>query len=174
MKIALDIDDVLAGYAKGVHETFGKKIEPHNHWDAFDSTGLLILKTDEKDNVIGYTQDYLDKCEHNQDFWYHLEPISLPCDIPKQTVCYITSSPKNMVEVRINWLAKHGFPKLPVIHSKDKAKTMLGLGVDLLVDDKLDTVKQVRQTNILDAIHFRPWYSTLEEDISITNLSKVK
>lgn len=173
MKIALDIDDVLAGYSKGVHESFNDVIEPHNHWSPDESTGKLILKKDDG-VVIGYKQEYLDKCEHNPDFWYHLEPISLPIDVPRSTVCYITSSPKNMVEVRINWLAKHGFPKLPVIHSKDKAKTMMDLGVDLLVDDKLETVHQVRRTNILDAVHFRPWYSTLQEDISITNLNQIK
>ena len=173
MRIALDIDDVLAGFASGVHEVFGKKIIPHNHWDGDDLTGHILLKVNSHGDVIGYTQEYLDKCEHNEGFWYGLEPISLPADIPKGTVCYITSSPKNMVETRIKWLAKHGFPTLPVIHSKDKALTMKRLGVGLLVDDKLSTVLAVRKAG-LSATHFQPWYSTLKEDISIQHLGDLR
>ncbi|WZE63568.1 hypothetical protein PANI_CDS0048 [Maribacter phage Panino] len=174
MKIALDIDDVLAGYANGVHEAFNVPMIPHNHWNPNESTGLLLLKTDDSGKVVGYTEEYLDKCEHNKDFWYHLEPISLPVDIPYETCCYITSSPRNMVDVRMEWLKKHGFPRLPVIHSKDKAITMNRLRIDLLIDDKLPTVEDVRGYAGTDAIHFKPWYSTLREKKSITHLNQYK
>lgn len=170
MRIALDIDDVLAGFASGVHEAFDREVIPHNHWDSDDLTGHILLKVNLHGDVIGYTQAYLDKCEHNKEFWYNLEPISLPADVSKDVVCYITSSPKNMVETRIKWLAKHGFPTLPVIHSKDKAVTMERLGIDVLVDDKLDTVLAVRKAG-LKAVHFKPWYSTLEEAKSVTHLA---
>jgi uncharacterized HAD superfamily protein len=173
MRIALDIDDVLAGFASGVHEAFDREVLPHDHWDGDDLTGHLLLKTNLHGDVIGYKQAYLDKCEHNAEFWYSLEPISLPADIPEGAVCYITSSPKNMVETRLKWLAKHGFPQLPVIHSKDKAVTMERLKIDLLIDDKLDTVKEVRRAG-LRAVHFQPWYSTLKEKDSIKHLRDLR
>lgn len=169
MRIALDIDDVLAGFATGVHEVFNSKITPHDHWSADEQTGILMLKRNVRDEVIGYTQEYLDKCENNEDFWYGLEPISLPVDVPEGTVCYITSSPKNMVETRLAWLAKHGFPNLPVIHSKDKGLTMHRLRINLLVDDKLKTIQEVRKVGLLGA-HFKPWYCNLQEDDSIEHL----
>lgn len=183
-RIALDIDDVLAGFVIGLHEAFGKELFPHNQWCPNESSGQLILRKDELGNIIGMTEEYLDKCEHNKDFWYSLEPITLPADIPLETVCYITASPKNMVDVRMEWLKKHGFPTLPVIHSKDKYMTMKRLRIDLLVDDKLLTVENVRERGTEDdergivgppvkAIHFKPWYSTLKESKSINSLLSI-
>lgn len=173
MRIALDIDDVLAGFAVGVHEVFNSIITPHDHWAADEQTGILMLKKNQRNEVIGYTQEYLDKCENNKDFWYGLEPISLPSDVPFGTICYITSSPKNMVETRLAWLAKHGFPNLPVIHSKDKALTMKRLRIDSLVDDKLATVEDVR-VNGLRGTHFKPWYCSKKEKSSITHLNDMR
>lgn len=165
-KVALDIDDVLAGYVMGVHEVFDSELIPHDHWQIDGPTGMFLLKLDQENKVVGYTQKYLDKCEHNKDFWYGLEPIMLPCNVPKETVCYITSSPKNMVDVRMEWLKKHGYPRLPVIHSKNKSLTMERLKVDLLIDDKMSTVQEVRTHKKLNAIHFKPWYSTVYEKAS--------
>lgn len=166
MRLALDIDDVLAGFVMGVHDAFGKRLSPHNQWNPRGDTGKLLL---DFDRGMSYRQQYLDKCEHNKDFWYGLEAIALPVDVPEFAVAYITASPKNMVDVRIEWLKKHGFPTLPVIHSKDKEFTMKRLHIDWLVDDKLETVQQVRKHG-LRATHFKPWYSTLMEDTSIFTL----
>lgn len=170
-RVALDIDDVLAGYVIGVHEVFNTKLVPHDHWSPVESTGELILKLG-GNQVIGFRQEYLDKCEHNKDFWYGLEAIALPADIPPQAVAYITSSPKNMVDVRIEWLKKHGFPTLPVIHSKDKALTMRRLGIDILIDDRLETVESVQAIGGLGAVHYSPYYSSVKTHESITHLNQ--
>lgn len=173
-KMALDIDDVLAGYVIGVHETFNVPLVPHDHWASKESTGKLLLKLNRKKEVVGFKQEYLDRCEHNKDFWYGLEAIALPCYLPVQTVAYITASPKNMVDVRIEWLKKHGFPTLPVIHSKDKALTMRRLGIDVLIDDKLSTVEAVKSMEGLHAVHYKPYYSTVQTEGSITHLNQYR
>lgn len=161
MRIALDIDDVLAGFVPAVHETFKAELIPHDHWSPYEKSGELILAFDEQGTPVGLNEQYSELCEYNKDFWYGLQPISLPCDIPEGTVCYITSSPKEMVDVRIEWLKKHGFPTLPVIHSKEKHLTMDTLGIGLLIDDKLETVQKVREYGF-SAMHFSPWYTTQE------------
>ena len=180
MKVALDIDDVLAAFADEVHVKFNKTIKPHNHWATDESTGKLLLKTDNTGKVTGYTPAYLTKCEHNKDFWNELPILSLPCDIDFEVACYITSSPSEMVGIRRAWLKRHGFPLAPVMHSKNKAETMRKLGVDLLIDDKVSTVEQVNAKEGLFALHFQPWYCNVEaynskgKSITIKSLKEVK
>ncbi len=165
MKIALDIDDVLAGFAKGMHEYFDQEIEPHNHWSQTENSGVLVKKSlEEKEHKESTWENWL--------FWNNLEAVSLPIDIDFTVACYITSSPKEMIDIRKDWLIQNGFPKAPVLHSKEKWITMKRLGVDVLIDDRLYTVEKVRESG-LQAIHFSPWYSTLREINSITNLSQV-
>lgn len=173
INIALDIDDVLAGYVIGVHKAFDAGLKRHNHWSKDESTGLLILNRDVSDGV--YTQKYLDKCEHNEDFWYNLPIINVPNSIKFNVSCYITSSPENMVHVRESWLKRHFFPNAPVIHSKNKDETMNNLNIDLLIDDRLDTVRRVNESCYrIRAVHYKPYYSTLEHDSSIKSLLDVK
>ncbi len=172
MNIALDIDDVLAGYVIGLHKAFNRTLEPHNHWQKDGACGQMIFKYPENPDNFEFSQEYLDKCEHNKDFWYNLPVISLPININFQVACYITSSPENMVQVRESWLERHGFPKAPVIHCKQKHVTMKQLSVDVLVDDKLSTIQKVRENKLL-GLHFKPWYSNLEEEYSISNILDV-
>jgi len=168
-KYALDIDDVLAGYAIGVHNVFLQEIKPHNHWAADESTGLLIL-SQEPDKV--YVDEYMALCNDSKVFWKTLIPISKPVDINFEVSAYITSSPLNMISYRNQWLRYWGFPLAPVYHSKDKPALMHQLGITTLIDDKLDTIHKVRKAG-LEGIHFQPWYSTLREEDSITNLSQI-
>lgn len=167
MKVALDIDDVIAGYVIGVHRTFKKELVPHDHWKKDGNTGKLLLRQDVEG--FEYLQEYLDECEHNKDFWYNLPIITLPSYIDWTVNCYITSSPENMLGVREAWLKRHGFQKAPVVHCKQKHVTMERLGIDLLIDDRLSTVEKVREHG-LKALHFQPWYSTHFEKDSVKSL----
>ena len=175
-KIALDIDDVLAGFAFQVHKVLGneKLLVPHDHWNQTGLTGKLMVIPDEHGNFKAYTEKFLDKCEHNRDFWANLPVLSLPCDIDFDVACYITSSPENMLGMRRVWLKKNGFPLAPVIHSKEKHVTMKRLGVEVLVDDKLSTVKAVANVEGLRAFHFKPWYCNVESEYTIENLKELK
>lgn len=161
-KIALDIDDVLAGFYSG----FCRFMDiPERKIDIWDGKGEA--------NFVAQNCYLADNSEF---FWMGLDRISTPESINFDLECYITSSPKEMVHIRRAWLLLKGFPDRPVYHSTNKLETMRTLGVDLLVDDKISTVRQINLSKDKMALQFKPYYMSAEyEDKSkiITHLSEV-
>lgn len=149
LRIALDIDDVLADFIPAINREW-EKLEAHDHWDSNGPSGNAI-----KDGAA-LMQD--------PEFWRNLNPITLASEVAQISdfvYCYITSSPQQFVNVRRKWLAENGFPVRPVVCSHDKALTMTRLGCNVLIDDKSDHVQKA-----LDAGHeaflFKPWYNNVD------------
>jgi|TARA_R110000851_G_scaffold146223_1_gene285848 hypothetical protein len=162
MKVALDIDDVLAGFYPGMCDKYDRPELKINIWDG--------------DFAAKWVADNFSKIEANKFFWLGLPIISNPRAIAFEVECYITSSPKEMVNYRIDWLVQNGFPIRPVYHSTNKLETMRELGIDIIVDDKPSTVNSINQSEDKKALQFKPSYMSAEiEDKSkiITHLSQV-
>lgn len=149
LRIALDIDDVLADFIPAINRKW-EMLEPHDHWDSNGPSGQALI--DHKDLML------------DPDFWYNLNPITLASEVAQISdfvYCYITSSPRDVVNVRRKWLAENGFPVRPVISSADKALTMARLGCNVLIDDSPLNVNKALAAGH-NAFLFQPWYNDVD------------
>ena len=161
MKVALDLDDVIGAFYPGFCEYSGRPEVKTNIWD-----GKVACK---------WIADTIHVLNDEPDFWANLELLSRPSSINFNVVAYITASPQSMVDIRAQWLYEHGFPPVPVIHSKDKLSTMDDVGADILVDDSPRTVAMINAGGKI-GLQFKPPYMTAEierKDRIITHLSEV-
>lgn len=164
MKVAYDIDDVLARCVPEIFNHIGRDMTyPIHIWDF------------EKYSILGQTIN--DELKYNPRFWIDLPMISFPDEMIVEPTCYITSSPKEMVSVRHQWLVENGFPDVPVHHSKNKLDTMIELGIDVLVDDSPHTFDLINQKDTGKlCVQFVPNYMSViaNEKLAIRNLSTLK
>jgi len=160
MRIAIDIDDVLAQFYPAMCVRFAKPCNRINIWDGEDEAAFV--------------RHNMHIVEANHRFWLNLNPLSRPEDITFEFDCYLTSSPLNMKSYREDWLAIHGFPRKPVIITNDKASFMVKEGLEVLIDDKPSTLEAVRKAGLI-AIQYIPSYMSDERlDLNpIRHLSQV-
>src|SRR5680860_1440214 len=104
--ISLDIDDVLANFYPSICERNGKACNRINIWDGDGAAKFIRLGM----HIV----------ENNSRFWLNLKTLSNPGDITFDFDYYLTSSPDAMKKHRMAWLQMHGFPRKPIIVSKDK------------------------------------------------------
>lgn len=163
MKIALDIDDVLAAFTPHVHAHYGKNLERCDYW-CFKTMG-------EKFGESWFTTDI----QHLREFWDTLPTLSSPSDIDFEVACYMSSFPSGMFESRMNWLRDHGFPERPLVISRNKLKDCLHLGIDVMVDDKPATIQEMIGSPV-KGIHFINHYAGFEPvgDYIVNNLKEVR
>lgn len=149
-KIGLDVDGVLANFELAMAKHFKKQHLTSYGWD------------------VQWITDLIHKIEADEEFWENLPIISHPEAITFDFDYYITAVPPAMKGARERWLKKNGYPDKPVIVSDEKVKTMIELGVDVLIDDKISTIKEVHAAGLC-AIHFVPPYM-ITNDIQINNI----
>jgi hypothetical protein len=143
-RIGLDIDDVLAEWVKPFTE-LAEVPTPESWYFGFPS---LVEKIRSKG------VDYFE-------FMSNLPVKTKASDIPFEPVCYITnrSNPDVPVEIAEQWLIKNGYPQVPVIQTKDKVAAAKEMNLDIFVDDRFETFKQMTKAGILcylfDAPHNR-------------------
>jgi hypothetical protein len=150
-KIGLDIDGVLAQYSLGMIDKAkelglaGYPDHPDNvnYWDHLSDCGDLWAKV-----------------KHDEDFWMGLKPFpgTLPLDFE---VCrYITARPIRD-EVSYCWLYLNGFPHperlITVGSPEQKLDVIKTLGINVFVDDKIETVSEL-QDNGINAFLFHAPY----------------
>lgn len=146
-KIALDIDDVLASFYPGFCKFLGLPEKRVDIWDGKNECKWII--------------DNFDKIKNNKQFWFNLDKLSTPESINFKVSYYITSSPKEVVNIRRTWLIHNGFPHAPVISTKDKLLFMKENNIDILVDDKLETIQNINNNGKI-GLQFKPNYMTKE------------
>lgn len=139
MKKALDVDGVLANFYSAFCRKFNMPVETVMHWDR------------------PWINDKFHEVENDHHFWANLPVLNGPEEISFEFDYYITSLPDNLKSAREEWLEKNGFPNKPVILSYDKSNTMLELGVELIIDDKHQTIIEVHDSG-LTGIQFIPYY----------------
>lgn len=145
--IAIDVDDVIAGFYPAVCEYYNKPCDPMDIWSV-----------DDMNNKFG--RGWFRPLENDTDFWENL-PVNdvVPYNIPIDY--YISAFPKEMFFARLRWLKKHSFQKAPLIQANDKLSACLELGVTTYVDDKPSTIRSFQGTGIT-TFHYIAKYSTVE------------
>ena len=151
MKKGLDVDGVLANFELAMAKEFKKPHVTSYGWD------------------VQWITDLIHKIEDNEEFWENLPIISHPESITFDFDYYITAVPVKMKGARERWLKKNGFPDKPVIVSDTKLKTMRELGVEVLIDDKISTIREIQAAGLC-GIHFVPPYMVSSE----TTLNDIK
>lgn len=140
-KIGLDIDDVICDWVS----TWCKH---HN-----------IERIPEEWNFDYKIEDKFKDLVGNKQFWLDFPAKIKPSDIPFEPHCYITarSIPKEWTE---EWLAKNGFPQVPVHvvpFNASKVEIAKASGIDIFVDDRYENFVQLNNAGIctflLDAAH---------------------
>lgn len=142
MKIALDVDDVLAAWYKAACEYCKVEFKPRNHWG---EEGKFFFP-------------YWEDIKADDDFWYNLEVLN---EVDFEFDYYITSMPPHLADSRLDWLKRNGFPDKKVYFTQDKISLAEKLGVDVLIDDKPSTIKEFIGSG-RHAIHYIPPYSTIK------------
>lgn len=144
MKVGLDVDDCIANWYKAACEFCGVEYKPRNHWCAEESGSFIFP---EWDNM-----------KKDDDFWHELEVLN---KVDFDFDYYITSLPPHLLRHRVEWLVKHNFPNNPVHIGHDKVAIAKELDVDVIIDDKPETIKAFIEAG-KHAIHYLPPYTTLE------------
>ena len=161
MKVALDLDDVIGAFYPGFCKWSQRPELKTNIWDGKNSCKWIV--------------DTIHKVDNDPEFWKGLKFLSNPNSINFHVEAYITASPEKMLLERAYWLFGRGFPEAPLIHSKDKLKTMKMLDIDILVDDSPSTIDKVNEGGLI-GLQFKPAYMEKEIDDKsriITHLSEV-
>lgn len=157
--IALDVDEVLRQWYPAMCKRFNQPCEQIDIWSE-EEAGFLIKNF----HII----------ENNKRFWMNLERLSRPEDINFDIDYYITSSPRLMENVTRDWIYTNGFPRRPVIITKDKPYEMRRLGVDVLVDDNVHTLDKVVKSGKIGIQFVPPYMRVIREDLNpITHLSEI-
>ena len=157
LKIGLDVDDVLAGFYPAMCERYGKSVDVVDIWDGKKDCKWL------KKAFPEVVDDF--------DFWRTLPVITRPESINFSFDCYISAFPEQMYDARIIWLMNNGFPCKPLICSDDKLSICKEYGINVLIDDKKDTIDQVKECSIL-GIRYRPYYM-IEDGQDIDHINQV-
>lgn len=129
MRIALDIDDVLAHFMSAYCEKFNTKKYPNR------LRGPVI------------TRNVHQKLMYDRDFWLSLEVKHRPNFIP-ELYCTKRVNPKEYTK---KWLEINGFPKRPVyqmIYQHGNKATMIKGRCDVLIDDSYSNVKKAMESGL--------------------------
>lgn len=143
-KIGYDIDGVLCHFKRGMLEEarkmgYGQKVPDHPmEWDEYNP------EWDE-----GILDEVWDRVGDNHTWWARLNPYD-DAHIFTDVECYITSRsvPSQLTE---QWLIGHGFPKAPVTsvgHGNSKLPVAQQADLDLFIDDKPETVRELNRNGI--------------------------
>jgi len=158
MRIALDIDDTLAQFYPAACKYFGKEVVQTDIWDM--------------DGYASFIPQNYEEILHNKKFWTNLEILSPPESINFDFFCYMTSLSVERFDERVRWIESNKYPNKPIIFTEDKISMCLSLGIDVIIDDKPQTIEEARSVGIL-GILFRPPYMTDNGKPCITDLREV-
>ena len=98
--------------------------------------------------------------KHSEEFWLDRIP-AMPYTLPisDNVDGYITSRPVSET-ISQRWLLRKGYPYAPVYNvpkPEMKTKLALELGVTHFIDDKIETVNQMRQAGIRAVLMIQPY-----------------
>lgn len=161
--IAIDVDDVLAAFTPHAHAFHKVPMEKCDYWNE------RIM-----DERLG-THWFSKHIAPVEDFWRTLPVLSKPEDIDFDFHYYISSFPSEMYDLRVEWLKVNGFPNKPLIVANDKLKQCEHLGVNVMIDDKPSTIRNMIGSSV-KGIHFVNHYAGFEPvgDYIVNNLREVK
>lgn len=149
-KIGLDVDGVLANWYLAMCRRFNKPYVTIDNWEQ-------DWLNEEYKKVKDFSTEQLER--ENRTFWKTL-PIISHCESINFTVSgYITAMEEKLFHERLYWLYVNSFPNPNELHiSFDKRKFCLKNGFNVLVDDKLSTLIDLRDNSDIIPIKFTPDY----------------
>lgn len=146
INIGLDVDDVLADFIPAFAEKYNLPMPTDWFWCENKSKAFA---------------DFLEHKEKMIEFYLNLNPLTSPNAIPFAPHAYITSRPCDSAITEM-WLEKHGYPKAPVVTVgmyDSKVEALKKLNIDVFIDDRYDTFKEVNEAGIncllFDSCHNR-------------------
>ena len=143
MRLALDVDGVLADFVGGLFARAGLALHLEN---AIDKFAFL-----EEWNL----EKLWEKVRLDEQFWLSLPVVD--SHIPDCCVIFLSDRPVE-TDVTRKWLAVNSIlPDLPVHHVKDKLVFLRKSDLDGLVDDKGETYEAIRGEFPSSFLVSRPW-----------------
>lgn len=166
MIVALDVDDVVLAFYPSICKKFGREVIHTDIWDGNEACKWIA--------------DEFPALYHNDnEFWESLEGLIEPHHIDFEFDYYITAIPDHLAPMRKKNLMDLGFPDKPILCTKgSKLKVMRDHGIDILVDDKPSTVREVNDSGDKIAIQFVPPYMNGKDiyhpRLTVHNISEVR
>ena len=166
LRIGFDVDGVLLDFWTQVCTIFDKPIYSTS-WD--------------NDWIV---ENWF-KIENNDLLWRSLNYLSLPQSITNlkyvEAICYITACPSKQKLNRIHNLQELGFPLLPVEFvepNTSKLEVIKRYNLDIFVDDKPATIKELMENWNGNVIQFIPYYANydtykVEGSTTISHLGEI-
>lgn len=139
LKIAVDVDGVLLDSYGHLMKTLDKKMRMLDQWSDEEINKDFKLITD------------IPK------WWEDIPKLTSPSAIDFDFECYLTAIPKRLRFQRRMNLMTEGFPNKPVVPCFDKIDYCLKNGINVLIDDKEETIIQARNFGI-NGILVKPYY----------------
>ena len=136
-RVALDIDEVLAGFTDAYCKRFNMPRSPlFWNFDYRMKERMAMLHKDEN-------------------FWMDIKPLITPSQLPFEPVGYITSRtiPEKWTK---RWLSANGFPTAPLVSTQDKKIGMEKLKADILIDDSIDVFRDLNNNGYCCILYNRP------------------
>ena len=147
-KVGYDLDDVLLDFVGGWKKHFDLPedwVAKSWHNNEFSTERFKSLK---------------------EDFWLNLEPKVDPGKLYTPEV-YVTSRSGIAKEVTEQWLDNHGFPKVPIIFSDEKASYCQEFDLDIFFDDRLKHYFSIMKT------HTKPYLINMPHNQSVTVSNRI-
>lgn len=145
MKVALDCDGVISNFYFDMCQKYDMPYTKVKTWN------------------LKWIGEKFHEIEKYYDFWAEMSMLNNPNKISFDFDYYISAFPIGMRKARQEWLDKNNYPKKPLIHAYDKLPVMKKLGVNVLIDDKPETCKQVQDAGLI-AIRYQPYYFDYKDD----------
>jgi len=142
MNLGLDIDGVICDFTAGIFSVAGIPLRRVAEVQSYDYKPVLDFKP------------IWARVRGDELFWLGLAPLETT--IPQCCAVYLTSRYCSDAVTR-QWLHVHGFPKLPVVNTQDKAGKLQELGLDGLVDDHAEHFMAAQAVATQNFLVSRPW-----------------
>lgn len=139
LKIALDVDGIIANFYLAMCKKYNKPYQLLDTW-----------------NGAEWITDKFSFIANDYKFWgkdiFNLNP---PESLNFDFDLYLTHCP--MSQARAYWLGYNGFPKKDLVCTGEKIEYMIKNNIDILIDDKPDTIRKVLKAEKI-AIQYFPEY----------------
>lgn len=155
LKVALDVDGVLRDFVNSLRDVYlsvypNAKVGEVNHWELhrYYDCGIAIydfaFHSPCTQLIFENAQPYI-----NAKVMYDILSLSPATEVR----IYTTQTPENYIYT-LNWLIKHKFTRTSVVFEKNKVSDKWW---DLIIEDKLDTIKEATDDKRMSIKVVRPW-----------------
>lgn len=141
--VGLDVDGVIANWYLSMCKHYDKPYEMLKRWGE------------------PWLTEYYKDIVNNVNFWDNLEILNSPHEV-KKVDYYVTAIEPSLLDSRVNWLKKNGFPDAPVIVAYEKGPVVKKLGIKYFLDDKQQNCEEIRAEGII-CYRYVPYYMIVEE-----------